>query len=42
MLTNKKRRALHDFLAGTVVIKDAQPTKVVGHVDQYAMATKYK
>ncbi|MCK9200119.1 MAG: RDD family protein [Gallionella sp.] len=25
MLTNKKRRAIHDFIAGTVVIKDAQP-----------------
>ena len=24
MLTNKKRRAIHDFIAGTVVIKDAQ------------------
>jgi uncharacterized RDD family membrane protein YckC len=24
MLTNKKRRAMHDFIAGTVVIKDAQ------------------
>lgn len=24
MLTNKKRRALHDFIAGTVVVKDAQ------------------
>jgi uncharacterized RDD family membrane protein YckC len=24
MLTNKKRRALHDFIAGTVVIKDAE------------------
>jgi len=25
LLTNKKRRALHDFIAGTVVIRDAQP-----------------
>ncbi len=25
MLTNKKRRAIHDFIAGTVVIKDTQP-----------------
>lgn len=24
MLTNKKRRAIHDFIAGTVVVKDAQ------------------
>jgi len=24
MLTNKKRRAIHDFIAGTVVIEDAQ------------------
>lgn len=25
MLTNKERRAIHDFIAGTVVIKDAHP-----------------
>lgn len=25
MLTNKKRRAIHDFIAGTIVINDAQP-----------------
>ncbi len=25
MLTNKRRRAIHDFIAGTVVIEDAQP-----------------
>jgi len=24
LLTNKKRRALHDFLAGTVVIRSAK------------------
>lgn len=27
MLTNKKRRAIHDFIAGTVVVKDAQQDK---------------
>lgn len=31
MLTNKKRRALHDFIAGSVVVrKDAQPPSTVG------------
>ena len=25
MLTNKKRRALHDFMAGTVVIRSRMP-----------------
>ncbi|MBY0236617.1 MAG: RDD family protein [Burkholderiaceae bacterium] len=26
MLTNKKRQAIHDFIAGTVIIKEAQPS----------------
>lgn len=26
LLTNKKRRALHDFIAGTMIIKEAQPS----------------
>jgi len=35
MLTNKKRRAIHDFIAGTVVVKDAQPS-VPGDAPQAA------
>ena len=36
MLTNKKRRAIHDFIAGTLVIKDAQQV-VPGDARQAAL-----
>ena len=29
MLTNKRRRALHDFIAGTVVIRKEAPNKAL-------------
>lgn len=39
MLTNKKRRALHDFIAGTVVIRESVPNKSSQQDDSEAAAS---